>query len=531
MRQREAILTTCIGGVALAAAGLSAGEPRTGRPNVLLIMLDDLNIYQGIYGGHPQAMTPNIDRLASESVIFDNAHSPNPVCAPARAAMFTGILPHVSGNHRFQPYYRNPVLSQSKTLMTYMRENGYRALGGGKLMHHRIRPDWTEWGMDHYPGPLAFNGKETVGHPSVPEVFHEIGLLDGTFASLADVPSIPASDDAPGYTGWWNHWDNKPFRYVSDDDRDLLGDELLVQWAVERMERLDAEPDDADPFFLAIGLFRPHTPLVVPQSYFDLFPLETLVLPEVEEGELNDTHFYENVGSEHKAFWAYRALKEGFDGDIEKGLRLYLQAYLASVTFADDQVGKVMDALDQSGLRDNTVVILTSDHGYHLGEKGILYKNNPWEETTRVPLLIRLPGNEDHAGKRVAEPVSLIDIYPTLVDLCGLTGDTRKSNRGARLSGFSMKPLLLNPDAGEWDGPDVALTSIGFAGKVHYTIRSRDWRYIRYANGAEELYYHANDPRERVNLAPNPEFMEPLRRMRMKMKEQLGDAFGVGDLP
>lgn len=514
---------------ALMNSALADHEPKS--PNVLLILLDDLNVYQGVYGGHPQAITPNIDRLASQSVIFDNAHSPNPVCAPARAAMFTGILPHVSGNHRFQPYHRNPVLSQSKTLMTYLRENGYLALGAGKLMHHRIRTDWTEWAMDHYPGPLAYNGKEAVGHPSVPKVYHELGLLDGTFASLADVPSVPPSDDAPGYTGWWNHWEDKPFRYVNDEDRDLLGDELLAQWAVERINQLDSREPEEPPFFLAVGFFRPHTPLVVPQKYFDLFPPEKLILPVVEESEMEDTHFYDNVGSEHKAYWAYRALKEGFDGDIEMGLRLYLQAYLASITFADEQVGKVLTALDQSGLSDSTIVILTSDHGYHLGEKGILYKNNPWEETTRVPLIIRVPNNSMNAGKRVDMPVSLIDIYPTIVDMCDLTGDTRKSNRGAHLSGFSMKPLLLNPDEGEWDGPDVVLTSVGFAGKVHYTIRSRDWRYIRYANGAEELYYHKNDPQERKNLVGNPEYAAQLTNMRSLMKEQLGDAFGVGDLP
>lgn len=487
------------------------------RPNILLILTDDLNIYQGVYGGHPQAKTPHIDRLAGTSVIFDNAHSPAPVCAPARAAMFTGILPHLSGNFGFDRYWENPVLQNSKTLMTYLRENGYQAFGTGKLMHHNVERDWTVYGPRQYAGPVAYDGKNPVGHPSVPERYSRLGLLDGTFASLADVPVVPPSGDAPGYTGWWNHQDNRPFRYVNDSDRDLLRDEEIANWAVERIRLLEETREQ--PFFLAVGFSRPHTPLVAPQKYFDLYPLDTLELSPLKEGDAEDTHFFENVGMRHKGYRFYKALEESFP-DVREGLLRYVQAYLACVSFVDDQIGKVITALEESGLQENTLVIFTSDHGYNLGEKEFLFKNSLWEESTQVPLLVRIPGNEANAGARVAAPVSLIDLYPTLADVCGLRGDTRKNEAGAPLSGHSMRPLLQDPST-EPEEFDAALTVVQSAGQEHYAIRTRDWRFIRYANGAEELYDHRNDPREWTNLARHPEYRTRLLALRERLFEQV----------
>jgi len=475
------------------------------KPNVLLIICDDLNDYEGSFGGHPQARTPNIDRLAQSGTVFANAHSGAPVCAPSRASFFTGIYPHHSKNYGFFKWYKNPMLRKSTTLMKHMQNNGYFTLGAGKLMHHSLKKEWMEFGPKHYHGPVAYDGKKPAGHPSVPAGYSGQGLLDGTFASLADVPNA-------GYNGWWDSQKNKPFNYVNDGERSAMRDEQIAAWAVKRIGELDRQKD-AKPFFMAIGFSKPHTPLVAPQKYFDLFPLETLQLPAIKKGDADDCHLAGNIPDDSKGFRFYRAMCESFP-DFETGLRRYVQAYLACVAFADDQVGKVLDALDHSRFKNNTIVVFTSDHGYNLGQKEYLFKNSLWEESTRVPFIIRAPGTK--AGQHVDHPVGLIDLYPTLVDLCGLSR--------AKVDGHSMKPFLSNP-AGPWDGPGVVLTVVYAKTESlkpadqHYAVRSKHWRYIRYANGDEELYDHRNDPHEWTNLASNPEFKQQKEKLKRQMAE------------
>ena len=490
------------------------------RHNVLLIMCDDLNDYEGVFGGHPQARTPNIDRLADSAVIFANACSNAPVCAPVRAAMFTGVYPHISSNYGFDKWMQNPVLKNCKTIMGFMRENGYAAFGTGKLMHHLLGSEWTEFGIKNYGGPLAWDGKNPAPHSSVPKEYGSLGALDGTFASLADVPKIPASADAPGYTGWWDTNRNKPFRYVNDADRDPMRDEESAEWAVNKIRQLDRNAG-GKPFFMGVGFSKPHTALVAPQKYFDMFPPDKLKLPAFKEGDASDCHFADNVPSDMKGFKFYKGMLAAFP-DFETGIRKYLQAYLACVAFADDQVGKVLSALEHSRFRDNTIVIFTSDHGYDFGQKEYLFKNTLWEDSTRVPLLIRVPGIEKNAGKSVRHPVSLIDIYPTLADLCGLKGDTKKNADGADLSGHSLRPFIQNPANGKWTGPDVALTVVASKNgsrveDQNYTVRSKNWRYILYQDGQEELYDHGKDPHEWTNLENNPEFRQQKVRLRRSL--------------
>ncbi|MEN8248099.1 MAG: sulfatase [Bacteroidota bacterium] len=500
---------------------LSCGGTRelksTKRPNILLIMLDDLNDYEGFLGGHPQAITPNIDALAKEGVIFSNAHTNAPICAPSRSSMLTGIYPHISKNYGFKKWYENPVLSNCKSLASYMGENEYNTYGTGKLMHHKRKKDWTEYGTKGYYGPVAYNGVKGVGHPSVPKNYSSLGLLDGTFASLADIPTIPASKDVPGYTGWYNTSDKKPFRYVNDDDRDLMADEKSANWAVNKLEELE-HSGTTEPFFLGVGFIRPHTPLVVPQKYFDMFPLETLQLPVIKKNDADDC-YKERKG---KGVNFYNAMKEAYPS-FEEGLKKYIQAYLASVAFADEQVGKVLSALNKSKFKNNTIIILTSDHGYNHGEKEWLYKNSLWEESTRIPLIIKAPGNNNNAGKKVIHPVSLIDIYPTITDYCQTTGSNMKNNNGATLSGFSMKPFVDDPENGKWKGPDVALTVVGARSNSlnplaqNYSVRSKNWRYIRYPNGKEELYNHEVDPYEWTNLETDTAYA----KIKTQMKNRL----------
>lgn len=500
--------------------------------NVLFIICDDLNDFEGVFGGHPQAQTPHMDALAASGVTFINTHSNAPICGPSRSSFVTGIYPHTSNNYAFENWYnpgrsgwfQNPILQNSKTIMHYMRDNGYQSYGTGKIMHHdladnyvypaghpeagQLQTDWDDYGAKAHYGPMAYDpGSSTVvNHPKVPQSFFEgAGSLNSLFGSLADVPTIN------GYTGWWETgWGNNPFHYVNDNNRDDMQDELVRKWAVNKLNAIGPN----EKFFMMVGFHNPHTPLVAPQSYFDLYPLESLQLPARIENDIADTYFRNNAKPDTSTLKVYRSMLNSVgevtaDGTVyateEALLKEYLQAYLACVSFVDAQIGALIDALDNSSHAANTIVVLTSDHGYEFGEKEALSKNTLWENSTRVPLVIRVPGLASSAGQQVDEPVGLIDLFPTIRDLCGLTSDTKKNAQGADLDGHSLRPLLENPIAGLWQGPDVALSMVSTENSddrlsKNFAVRSKDWRYIRYANGQEELYDLVNDPYEFTNL-------------------------------
>lgn len=509
--------------ILLLSSNLLVGQDNK-QPNVLLIMLDDLNDNIGFMGGHPQVQTPHMDALAEEGVVFANAHTNAPICGPSRASFLTGIYPHRSKNFWFDKWTKNPVLKNSKTLMRFMKDNGYLTLATGKLMHDREKSEWDEYGIENHFGPYAFDGKKPARHPSVPKEYYQ-NKNDGLYSSLADIPDVPASKDSKGYKGWFDAKNKKPFKYVNDENRDLLNDELTANWATNKIKELENK-SDSKPFFLAVGFVRPHTPLVAPQKYFDKYPLETLKLPVIKKNDTDDT-FYRST-FKWVAPWAkhYQDLEASYS-NIDEGLRAYLQAYLACVSFADDQVGKVMNTLKNSKFNENTIVILVSDHGYNIGEKEFIYKNNLWEETTRIPMIIRAPNLQNNAGQKVDHPVSLIDVYPTIADLCNIDKTNIKNNEGALLSGYSMKPFLKNPKNGKWKGPDVALTVVRGNTKSNepneqsYSVRSKDYRYIRYVNGKEELYNHTNDPYEWTNLANNPKFKKIKKDLESQLDEIL----------
>ncbi len=515
-----------------------AGSPGTAfglgdKPNVVLIVCDDLNDYiTGIPGqtGHPQARTPNVDRLARSGVAFRRAYSNNPVCAPSRASFLTGIYPHTSKNLFWDKWYENPVLKNSKTVMEHFRDNGYHTAGTGKLMHHFKRNVWSEFAHQADYGPFVHDGKKTIAHPSVPKPFGDIGAVDGSFGSLADVPF--ADDDNP-LSGWVyaENWKSKPMRYASENDRDPTPDERNAAWAAERIKRFAAQKD-GKPFFLGVGFIRPHTPLHVPQKYFDMFPIDTVRLPELKPNDAADCHYADVFDEDVKGLKYFRLLGQSYP-EKDAGLRAFTRAYLACVAAVDECIGRVVDAVDNSPLKDNTIVVLTSDHGWNMGEKDFLFKNCLWEESTRVPFVVRAPGLAKPGG--IAEhPVSLIDLYPTLVDLCGLKGDTRKNENGAPLDGHSVRPFLEDPAAGRWGGPEGALTMVNAdenarvdlpdedynnPDRQHWSIRTRRWRYIRYNNGAEELYDHDSDPYEWTNLADTPDFEKQTRALRRQLTE------------
>ncbi len=499
-----------------------------GQTNVLMIVLDDLNNYVGVMGGHPQAKTPNIDRLANEGVLFNNAHSNVPICMPSRASFMNGISPVTSGNWGFVNWLKNETLMNSKSLPEYFKDNGYKTYQTGKVFHNTKKGVWDEMGAVAEYGPLAYNGKKAALHPSCPPAMGALGPLDATFASLADVPIVPATTDAPGYNGWYNtNWKvNAPFYYKDDANRDLLTDEKSAQWFVDKIKALEADRE-LDPFFISVGFIRPHTPLVVPQKYFDMFPLSSVQIPVMKEDDISDTKLGANSDKEPRGRKAYRTLTTSYSSK-EEALRIYTQAYLASVAFADDMVGRVLDALDNSKFKENTMVVLFSDHGYNLGQKDYLFKYALWEESTHVPLIIKHPNLKGSAGGVVSHPVSLIDIYPTLQDACDLKGSTILNENGAKLDGFSLMPFVKSPGLENWEGPDMAFSMIASwkskkPSKQHLSVRSENFRYILYENGDEEFYDHRSDPNEWINLVNNPNFVEEIRYHKMKLSEYVAE--------
>ncbi len=495
------------------------------KPNVVLIVCDDLNDYLTGMEGHPQARTPHIARLAQSGVAFRRAYSNNPICAPSRSSFLTGIYPHTSKNLFWDKWHENPVLKNSKTIMEHFRDNGYHVTGSGKLMHHHLPSVWSEFKHKADYGPFVYDGKNRVAHPSVPQPFSSIGSVDGSYAPLSDVPYGPNENDNKGWIyGSWGKV--KKFNYIDEDNRDPTPDERNAAWAENKIREF-AKQKNGKPFLLGVGFIRPHTPLHVPKRFFDMFPQGSLKIPVIKPNDAEDCHYKDVFDSGKKGLKYFRLLKESYP-DLESALKAFTQAYLASVAAVDECVGRVIEAVDKSPFKDNTIIVVTSDHGWNMGEKDYLFKNALWEESTRVPLVIRAPGVAVSGG--IAEhPVSLIDIYPTLVDLCGLESDTRKNAQGARLDGHSLRTFLENPKAETWNGPDAALTMI-FAGKgteknparQHWSVRTKKWRYILYNNGSEELYDHDTDPYEWTNLSGDTRYGKVKADLKVRLFRMTG---------
>ncbi len=435
------------------------------KPNVLFISLDDLNDWVGCLGGHPQAKTPNLDRLAASGVLFDNAHCPAPACNPSRTAIMTGVSPHRSGLYQNGQKMRE-VLPDAELIPRYFSRNGYWSGGSGKILHYFI--DARSWD-EYYPA------KETE-NPFPPHI------------PWGKRPkSLPRGGPWQYVETDWHAFD------VSDDE--FGGDSKVADWVSGKlMENHDK------PFFLACGIYRPHEPWFVPKKYFDLFPLEDVQLPPgYREDDLDDLPAAGKKRGPNRYFAHIR--KQG-------QWKQAVQAYLASIAYADAMLGRVIDTLEKSPHRDNTIVVLWSDHGWHLGEKQHWQKYTAWRAATRVPLVVRVPKGVPglpegvRAGRICSRPVNLLSLFPTLTELCGLP--SRASNDGP-----SLVPLLKNPKA---DWPHVSLTHVNQAGT--FGLSAEGWRYIRYAEGGEELYDTAADPHEWTNLAQKPEYAAKLAELR-----------------
>lgn len=501
--------------------------------NVVMIVLDDLNDYIGFMGGHLKTKTPNIDRLASQGVSFMNAHSNAPLCDPSRASFLNGILPMTSQHFGTQGsnWKNNEVLKESKLISEYFMDNAYTTYKSGKITHSTSGEDkWWDYvhanSQDY--GPVAYNGKSGAIHSSSIHQLADVGgSLDGVYGRLSDIPTAKRHqqlDDASGFDlnieGWYSTITKEKFNYTSEEDRDLMPDEKNTAWTIANIEALDAQDSD-DPFFMALGIIRPHSPFVVPDKYFDMFPLEEIELPKIYLDDRED-FTYDLSSRGHEIVDAL----EHSHVDKNEGLKKYFQGYLASVAFADDMVGRVMDAVENSQYANNTVIMLFSDHGYLMGEKDYAHKNNLWEHSTRVPLIIKSPLHTTTQGQQVDHPVSLIDIYPTLKDLCYLEGDTKFSELGADLDGHSLKPFLSDVNSSSFEGDEVALSVIGnwfykTVDRQNYGIKSKRFRYINRYTAQNELYDHLYDQDEFINVIDHPAYTEVKAAFEEKLENKL----------
>jgi arylsulfatase A-like enzyme len=415
--------------------------------NVLFIAIDDLNDWTGFLGGHPQTLTPHMDKLAGEGVVFEKAYCAAPVCNPSRAALLTGYHPSTTGVYGNEHFMRgSAVLQNARTIPQYFSDHGYFTTARGKIFH-TANGKWAD--------TASWNQfVKTVGGYGTPH------KQSGMMASGIPKGEVDANFD-------WGPTDAK-FEETQDY--------LTAQWAADQFEK-----DFDKPFFIGCGIFRPHLVWHVPQQFYDKFPEDKMILPEVNESDYDDI-----PASALKPDRNYFATKKY--GKQQAAI----QAYLACINYADACVGVVLDALAQSKYADNTIVVLWGDHGWHLGEKLRYKKFTLWEEACRMPLIIKVPG-VTKGQARCTSPVSLLDLYPTLVELCGLPANPANE-------GKSIVPLLKNSSL-VWDIPVV--TTMGFN---RHSVRNSKWRYTQYEDGAEELYNHETDPMEWTNLAKNPEF-------------------------
>jgi iduronate 2-sulfatase len=471
-----------------AGAGVAAEAK---RPNVLFLIADDLNNLLGCYGD-PLAKTPNIDRLAARGVRFERPYCAYPLCGPSRNALLTGLYPNSTGILTNGQIFRQTIPSQLSMPHAF-RLSGYFAARIGKLYHYNV------------PNSIGTNGHDDPGS-------WELELNPAGVDRLEEESKIFSLE--PGSFGATLSWfaSPKPDRFHTDG---LMAED--AEWVLERCAKRNDRP-----FFLALGFFRPHTPYVSPAHYFRLYPEKQIpVVHGVKEDQADIPP---------AALASAKKEQAELTDDLRRKCR---QAYYASISFMDARVGKVVDALDRLGLSGNTVIVFTSDHGYHMGEHGLWQKMSLFEESARVPLLIVAPGVSKPGGV-AASPVSLIDLFPTLAELC-------RVKTPSNLQGQSLVPMLKDPtDAGRgWAVTQV--TREGGSRKTDpnapasekgkpffgYSLRTLRWRYTEWDEGREgrELYDHNVDPRELTNLAEQSSHAETVKRLSSQLRAAVKTTF------
>lgn len=476
----------------LLAAGSSLPAAAPAAKNVLFLIADDLNNLLGCYGD-PLARTPNIDRLAARGVRFDRAYCTFPLCGPSRNSMLTGLYPNSTGILGNSQIFRQTIPAQV-SLSQAFRHQGYVAARLGKLYHYGVpnsigtdgHDDPASWEMEFNPAGVD----RTEHHPKINS------LTPGQFGGTVSWYASPKGDA--------EHTDG------------ILADQ--AEWVLERFAKRRERP-----FFLAVGFFRPHTPYVAPKDpYYGYYPVGKMpVVPNIKEDQADIPP---------AALQSYKREQDKFTDDLR---RQALQGYYASISFMDAQVGRVMAALDRFGLAESTIIVFTSDHGYHVGEHGLWQKQSLFEQSARVPLLIVAPG-VTRPGTVAKSPVSHLDLYPTLTALAGVKAPTN-------LQGQDLTPLLKDPNAA---GRGWALTQVvragggqgaGKGGKkagspgrfFGYSLRTSNWRYTEWDEGKQgsELYNHDTDPKEITNLAKDPKHAEIVAKLSQQLRTAAKSTF------
>lgn len=423
------------------------------RPNVLFIGVDDLNDWIEPLGGHAAAITPNLAALASRSVSFTNAQAASPSCNPSRTSLLTGLHPLRTGVVANQQGNFRQYLPQAKTMISHFEEEGYEMACFGKLFHggEVLNEEWD-----------AFDWCQS--NPTFEDsVHHGISYLTDSLYFLFD----------------WA---------VSEDSLDQWGGHLSANKAIEFIQ-----DDGNSPFFLSVGFISSHIPWYVPKRFFDLYDSLKIDLPDSTFDDLADLPQF--------ALDYTRKSRKGHQEIIDHDKREEaIRFYLAAVTFLDWEIGRILDSLEKSAYAENTIVVVWSDHGYHLGEKQVWKKNTLWEESCRIPLFIQLP-DSTNSSQQIEIPVSLLDLYPTLIDLCSL--QPRDD-----LDGLSLVPLLEDQASDFFRDYVISTNAFGS------TVRSQKWRYIQYLDGSEELYDHEVDGEELRNLSQIDEFIPILLEQR-----------------
>ncbi len=467
----------CLHSSLSADEGVATDEEQVQRPNVLLIVSDDLTACLGCYG-NATCQTPHLDRLAKRGVVFKRAYCQYPVCGPSRASFMSGLYPQSTRmlkNSKQLGSYRktNPALVEHPSIGGFLREQGYYSARVSKIYHMGI-PGGVEAGEPGGDDPQSWD--------------FAVNLMAPERYSLGEFELLSPKRIHLG--------SNFSRLIVPDQYQATQADHMAATQAIAIMEnRSHVTPEQ--PFFLAVGFIRPHVPLIAPKRLFDVYPDEHSVLPDVVDNDLADVP----------------VPARQMDNDFRYGMNKEQQkksiaGYYASVSFMDEQVGRLLDALDRLQLRDNTIVIFTSDHGYNLGEHNCWQKLSLFEESTRVPLIISDPTQKQSHGQATEEVVELIDLYPTIADSIDLMPSTPSI-----LQGESLKGLLENPQA---TSTEAEAYTVSYGGRCA-SLRTDRWRYNNWGDAGEELYDHENDPQEITNLAQDFEYVDVLTDLRTRL--------------
>lgn len=441
--------------------------------NIVMIAIDDMNNWVGKWEG--RAFTPNIDQLANDGVQFRNAHCVVPACNPSRVALLTGLRPETTGQYTNEGNFRDRENGANLvTLPQFLMSKGYETIEAGKIFHKQAGTGHTPHAQSD-PQSWSYQYKTPTGTPG-----HNLYLDSEKHAKWlmgsAEYDGIPYGEYLRKFAVWG----------AIPEKREECGDWMSAEYCAEYLQE-----EHDKPFLLSCGIFRPHSPQLAPQKYFDMYPLDEIELPEIPENDMDDIP---------------KSAQSNFSSGIARKIKSdtlewkkAIQAYKACMTFADDCVGHLLESLENSDYADNTIVLFWTDHGWQLGHKDRWEKFSLWNQATNAPMIIKLP-NQQNGGK-VTEHVSFLDIYPTIVDLLGY-------KQPKALQGHSLKHLIEEPTS-TWDYAAVTTYNKG-----NVSVKKGDWNYITYNNGDSELYNLQNDPLEYINLATDEQYIPIIEELK-----------------